>query len=146
MVYNEHVCTGPWFEHPDYVAITKYHHRLRARAHKRGIEMLLSTVEIAGLLDEAGITIHQLGSHSGEYHLARYGDTGPYEIGNCRYILAVDNVKEMSPPNSKGCIIDGVEYATYKAASKVIGCKYETVSRRCNSTDPKWDNYKRKQQ
>ena len=143
--YNKHRCTGPWFEHPDYEEICKYRNRLWHRAQKRGDECLLTAKQISDLFDEAGITMADIGQKADEYHLARYNDTGNYEWGNCRYILSVDNVREMNAPNTCACVVDGVEYATYKAAAKVIGCKYETVSRRCNSTNPKWDNYMRKQ-
>jgi hypothetical protein len=55
---------------------------------------LLSEAEIQTLLDEAGITIFGVGKTSNEYQLSRYGDTGDYEMGNCRFITRTENLKE----------------------------------------------------
>jgi hypothetical protein len=41
---------------------------------------------------EADITVDQI--HRAGYHLSRYGDTGDYEIGNCRFITCQENMKE----------------------------------------------------
>ena len=63
-------------------------------AGRRGIECFLTYGNILTLLDEAGITIWQIGRSRDEYHLARHGDTGPYAMGNCRFITALENQAE----------------------------------------------------
>jgi hypothetical protein len=60
----------------------------------RGIEYNLTNEELQQLLDEAGITIWDVGPYSGMFCLGRYGDTGPYEVGNCRFITVEENTQE----------------------------------------------------
>jgi len=55
----------------------------------------MSISDVETLLEEAGITIDQVGVHRGEYALARYGDSGPYVLGNCRFITMEENLAEM---------------------------------------------------
>lgn len=64
----------------------------RMNATKEGIEFLLSIEEVESLLNEAGIDVSQWNLRG--YHLARYGDSGPYVIGNCRFIPAIENYRE----------------------------------------------------
>jgi hypothetical protein len=40
------------------------------------------------------ITVWDIGKKPHQYCLARYGDTGPYEIGNCRFITCAENWEE----------------------------------------------------
>jgi hypothetical protein len=61
---------------------------------RRQSDCRLTLSDLQNLLAEANITIDDVGRHSHEYHLARYGDTGPYEIGNCRFITCAENQKE----------------------------------------------------
>ena len=56
--------------------------------------MDLTWQDVAQLLDEAGITVDDIGRGSDQYNLARYGDTGPYTIGNCRFITKRENIQE----------------------------------------------------
>ena len=63
-------------------------------ARIKGIEMALSHDDIQQLLDNAGITIEQVGKHRGMYQLGRYGDTGGYTIDNCRFITHAENQAE----------------------------------------------------
>ena len=67
---------------------------LHCAPHGRNIPFNLSNEDIQTLLDEAGITIFDVGRTSNEYVLARYNDTGPYEMGNCRYITFAENISE----------------------------------------------------
>ena len=136
---NQHKCSGPKFEHPDYEDIRAYRNRLWHRANNRGDECLLTAKQIADLLDEAGICIYQLGSSRECYHLARYNDTGNYEWGNCRFIPSVENVSEMKNALAKACIIDGVEYPSRAEAARAIGMSEWTVGNRISRSD--WPNY-----
>ena len=54
------------------------------------------------LLQEAGITMDDIGQRADSYHLARYGDTGDYSRGNCRFITARENIAERKHKGPKG--------------------------------------------
>lgn len=71
--------------------IRKFYNK-RVNAKKEGIGFFLSIDDFASLLREAKITSSMCGI--GGYHLARYNDSGAYIIGNCRFILAIDNYRE----------------------------------------------------
>ena len=74
---------------------SKYLHNLKSRAkHRYGNECLLSLDDLDLLLNEAGITMDDIGRGINDYHLARYNDTGNYEMGNCRFITARENYAE----------------------------------------------------
>ena len=64
----------------------------RVNAEKEGISFELSYDEYVGLAKEAGISVDDIGNKG--YHLARYNDTGPYKVGNCRFIFYLENLKE----------------------------------------------------
>jgi len=70
-----------------------------------------SMSELDTLLEEAGIEFGQIGVHRGDYHLARYGDTGPYALGNCRFITVEENLAEQkrSPESGKYKRTDAVK-------------------------------------
>ena len=138
---NHHKCSGPKFEHPDYEDIRAYRNRLWHRANNRGDECLLTAKQIADLLEEAGITIYQLGRSRECYHLARYNDTGNYEWGNCRFLPMVDNIGEQKSANAKACICDGVEYPSRAEAARSIGVSESTIRDRIKSERPCWANY-----
>lgn len=59
---------------------------------RNGHLFLLTEGETLKLLEEAGITLEEW-TFKG-YHLARNNDQGNYELGNCRFISAVDNYAE----------------------------------------------------
>ena len=136
---NRHNCGGSKFDHDDYEEIRLYRIRLDNRARIRGDECTLTTLQIAQLLDEAGIDISQLGRYRGCYHLARYNDTGNYEWGNCRFVTISDNIREQKNATAKACIIDGIEYPSRSEAARAIGMAASTVQDRINSA--KWANY-----
>ena len=61
------------------------------------------TLEILDeLLEEAGITMDNIGQRADSYHLARYGDAGDYSRGNCRFITARENIAERKHKGPKG--------------------------------------------
>jgi hypothetical protein len=64
-------------------------------APKAGVDFQLSCEEIGILLEKAEIKSSDWGFSSGKkYVLARYSDTGPYSIENCRFITHVENIRE----------------------------------------------------
>ena len=76
------------------IKISQYYSGKRSTSKHRGINFLLTENDIRTLLQEAGISIWQVGRGMDDYVLARKGDTGPYEIGNCRFIRKRDNITE----------------------------------------------------
>ena len=72
----------------------EYIQGLRGNARKRGDECLLTESDLDILLSVAGIAMADIGRGSQQYHLARYNDTGNYEMGNCRFITAAENHAE----------------------------------------------------
>jgi hypothetical protein len=78
-----------------------YYHWQNKKAHAKmdGVLCLLSFQEYKNLLLEAGITPYQIG-HKG-YHLSRYNDAGNYEVGNCRFITHVANMKEQKKSSTQ---------------------------------------------
>ena len=64
----------------------------RTNAAKEGIGFYLTESDILDMLEKAGIAIKDW-SYQG-YHLARFNDKGDYEVGNCRFIPRLENVKE----------------------------------------------------
>ena len=68
--------------------------RKRADSKRRGIPCHLTLPHLYLLLYAARITIHDIGKKRGEYVLGRFDDTGPYELGNCRFITVEQNNAE----------------------------------------------------
>ena len=64
----------------------------RVNARKENIPFYLSFEEFCELLDRANIKESDIGITG--FHLARFNDTGPYSIDNCRFIPYTDNIKE----------------------------------------------------
>ena len=64
-----------------------------ARLHQRH-GCSLTEGDINQLLADAGITKDDIGQKGDEYQLARYGDTGGYHMGNCRFITTKENMAE----------------------------------------------------
>lgn len=72
----------------------------KVNAAKEGIGFCLTESDVLWLLQEAGITVDDW-RHDG-YHLARFGDSGDYAPGNCRFIPASENYKErIASPKSR---------------------------------------------
>lgn len=66
----------------------------RAKKHhakEKGVEFNLPFDHYISLMLEAGITEEQIGWGAHKYCLGRYGDNGPYELGNCRFITNREN-------------------------------------------------------
>lgn len=74
--------------------LTRKYINKRVNAGKEGIEFMLSFEEFCLLVEEAGLVSSDLGFTGNMYVLARYNDSGPYQYGNCRFILQSENAKE----------------------------------------------------
>ena len=126
-----HQCSGPYFEHPDKDDIIAYWKRQKGTKQDK---WQLTARDVAQLLEEAGILVYQIGRYKGNYHMARHGDKGIYEMGNCRFLSCTENIQEMgargAPKRWKRCLIMGVEYESQRAASEALGLPQQTVSKR----------------
>lgn len=71
----------------------KYHNK-KSNVKKHNLKFLLTYEEFTSLVVKAGLKSSQLGFTGEGYVLARYGDRGPYKIGNCRFITQAENMKE----------------------------------------------------
>lgn len=67
--------------------------RKKSNAKRKGIGFSLSFDEYVDLVRSAGLVASDIGRVGG-YDLARYGDEGPYAVGNCRFITHGENVRE----------------------------------------------------
>lgn len=65
----------------------------RMDAARREIPFLLSFEEWLTIWQDSG-HIEERGCHKGQYVMARYGDLGPYEIGNVRIVRVEENHAE----------------------------------------------------
>jgi hypothetical protein len=75
---------------PNLLAKFKEH---KYRADRRGIPFLLTYDEWLKIWEDSG-HLHERGNRHGQYVMARYGDAGPYSIGNVRIITAAENRRE----------------------------------------------------
>ena len=117
-------------ERQEWQAILGYCKGKRNRASRgTGAEWNLNHWDVKTLLDEASITIFDVGQKKGMYQLGRHGDTGPYEIGNCRFITKEENLNEYCEGKRKPVKINGVVYPSYIAAEKVFSTVRQTLSR-----------------
>lgn len=66
--------------------------KIDAKKNQIGINM--SFEEFCQLMVDAGVKSSQLGRGRDDYQLARYGDSGDYVVGNCRFITQLDNARE----------------------------------------------------
>jgi hypothetical protein len=64
------------------------------RARGRSIDFLLTFEEWWDLWDQSG-NWELRGRGTGKYVMARFGDKGPYAIGNVHIVPHIDNVREM---------------------------------------------------
>lgn len=68
---------------------------LRNNAKKRGCNCNLTFSDYLELANAAGlVSPNQIGKSSSQYNMARFGDTGDYTIGNCRFLTKVENLHE----------------------------------------------------
>ena len=58
------------------------------------VSMHLTMDDLDTLLEQAGITIWDVGLGKGKYCLARVKDLGDYAVGNCRFVTTEENHAE----------------------------------------------------
>ena len=63
------------------------------RAKRSGIEFLLTFDEWMKIWEDSG-HFHERGCHRGQYVMARFGDKGPYAVGNVKIIKHEENGSE----------------------------------------------------
>ena len=68
----------------------------KSAAKIRGIAWLLTFEEWLEIWEQSG-NLHLRGPKIGQYCMARYGDVGPYAVGNVRIILSSENHIEAAP-------------------------------------------------
>lgn len=66
----------------------------KINARYEGIDFNLTYDEFAQLVRDANLISSNLGYTRDNYVLARYGDSGGYEVGNCRFITQLENAHE----------------------------------------------------
>lgn len=66
----------------------------KSNAKQEGILFLLSFEQFQTLITDANLKSSDLGFSGNRFDLARYNDTGNYEVGNCRFISHAENMKE----------------------------------------------------
>lgn len=72
----------------------------RYNAKKRNIAFNLTFKEWLHIWQVSG-HLHERGRHSGQYVMARFGDKGPYAVGNVKIILMNDNMVEANTGRKK---------------------------------------------
>ena len=72
--------------------VLKYRYHLKD-ARNRGISFLLTFEEWFKIWTDSG-HLHERGPRRGQYVMARYGDKGPYAVGNVRIITGLENQAE----------------------------------------------------
>ena len=94
-----------------------------------GRSFTLSGKEMVELFTDAGITAADIGQKAHQYQLGRYGDTGGYEMGNCRFITAKENGDERTTGGrpAKAIMADGVLYESICHASRASGIAKSTA-------------------
>lgn len=85
----------------DLPIVRKKYSDKKSCAKVAGITFKLTLIDYIDKLQEAGITIHQVGKEKGKYHLARKcSKTGKvdgnlsYSVSTCRFIPQQDNLRE----------------------------------------------------
>ena len=115
-------------------------------------QWLLTGAELVQLFEDAGITVNDIGQKSQQYQLARHGDTGHYEMGNCRFITMRENLQEKRVKTTEEWIAHNAGHAkevstphgTYPSLSEAarrIGVLQRTVSRRVKNEREKWKEW-----
>jgi hypothetical protein len=89
-----YVCKIRWTGSPEDKLIRMKWQTKKDNAKKEGLSCPLTFDEYKSLMIIANITGDQIGIGGDQYNLARYGDTGDYEIGNCRFITHKENCME----------------------------------------------------
>jgi len=120
-----------------------------AKPHK---QWLLTGAELVQLLDDAGITIYDVGVGSQKHNLARHNDSGHYQVGNCRFITMRENIKERTfTPEAVQKIKDAQTrkpvrtpsgwYESLTKCSEELGIRKDTLRLRLRSNSATWSQW-----
>lgn len=83
------------------------YHNHRRDAVRREIEFNLEFIEWLQIWHNSG-KLEQRGPRKGQYVMARYGDVGPYALGNVRIVLHSENAAELwANPEKRESMIEG---------------------------------------
>ena len=126
--------------------------RAKNSHHTPEKQWLLTGAELVQLFEDAGITVNDIGQKSQQYQLARHGDTGHYEMGNCRFITMHENLQERSfspeaveklksHPHCKKVSTPHGTYASQGEAAKSIGVSHPTIRNRVENESEKWKEW-----
>lgn len=96
-------------------------YRSKFRSHRynakiRGIPFLFSFEEWLAIWQNSG-HLHQRGCKRGQYVMARFGDKGPYAIGNVKIVLSNTNNSEAKVGNKYGVKNKGMSGKKHKPES-----------------------------
>ena len=64
------------------------------KLYSRQPESTITFDEYLTMIQEAGLRPNMVGLRRGQYHLARFNDSGAYSVSNCRFIPQEQNQKE----------------------------------------------------
>ena len=112
----------------------------KANSKPRNIEWNLTDDQVQQKLDEAGITIEQIGRNGG-YHLCRNGDTGGYTVENCQFKTMAENNREKKRKKVP-VMIEGKIYESILEASKDVDMIPQSVAKRLTSKSPLFEEWK----
>ena len=132
-------------------AIWGYWKRKRDTQSRTEIDFKLSATETMQLFEDAGITAKDIGKASHQYALARWGDFGHYEMGNCRFVTVKENrdeiewpetwVMTLAHPNRKVTHTPQGTYNSLNEAARAYGTSHKTISGRINSKTERMKEY-----
>ena len=142
----------------DYDVKSRYWQHMN-NAKRRGIDFNMTYEEWLFVWLSSG-HFHERGKGREQYVMARYGDTGPYEVGNVKIIPNHENCSEATAgkPKSKEhakklrrilnenrptkpCVVEGKFYSTIKEAAKDLKLKFGQVYHRLHSSCSQWDEW-----
>ena len=111
----------------------------RYHANERNIPFNLSFEDYLSLIIEADITESDIGWGASKYCLGRYGDDGPYQIGNCRFITNRENGiegtetrKRRGDGNPGGVNLIGENHWNHKGFVVTPWGKFESLRKAAN--------------
>ena len=112
--------------------LRRYCRMKKASSKSRGIDWQLTDDQVQQKLDEAGITLDDVG-RSG-YHLCRVNDEGPYDV-TCSFKTGAENNREKKYKKVP-VIIEGTIYESKAEAARALGMFPQTLVKRLLSTNP----------
>ena len=132
---NGKYCWGIPIVDEETQALYKYWKKKTMSMPSRKLEFHLTPTELMQLLTEAGITVKDIGQRHHQYCLARHGDSGNYEMGNCRFITMKENTAENQSRRDnqwKRCHTPKGIYPSVAEAAKAYGISRQAMDRRVN--------------